>query len=163
MLQRIQTVFLFLAFVAGVLIFFFPIATYDLLDGSKIEFYLQMVREISKDTFKGMVVNSSKFNQWFTLPLSAGQLVIIVLLFVSIFKYKKRTFQIRMNNLCILINVLLVGGVFYYSTFLEKSTGTSSHYQFGAVFPLISIIFLFLANYNIRKDEKLIRSADRLR
>ena len=162
MLQRIQTVFMFLAVVAGVLIFFFPIATY-ISDTSYLKFFLHMVRELSSEPFNDMSVTNSSFEQWFTLPLSAGQLVIIILVFITIFKYKRRKLQIRLNNLTIFLNVLLVGGIFYYTTILEEQTGASSAYGIGAVFPLVAIILLFIANYNIRKDEKLIRSADRLR
>lgn len=162
MLQRIQTVFMFLAVVAGVLIFFFPVATY-VSDTSYLKFFLHMIREMSSEPFQDMSVENLKFEQWFTLPLSAGQLVIIVLLFISIFKYKKRILQIRLNNLNIFLNVLLVGGIFYYTTLLEEKTGASSQYGVGAVFPLVAIVLLFLANYHIRKDEKLIRSAERLR
>ena len=36
-------------------------------------------------------------------------------------------------------------------------------YGVGLLLPALSIVFLFLANKAIRKDDKLIRSADRLR
>lgn len=162
MLQRIQTVFMFLAVIAGVLIFFFPIASY-LADTSYLKFFLHMVKELSSDPFNDMAIAETKFAQWFTLPLSAGQLIIVILVFISIFKYKRRKLQIRLNNLTIFLNVLLVGGIFYYTTLLEAQSGASSDYGAGAVFPLLSIVLLFMANHYIKKDEKLIRSADRLR
>jgi hypothetical protein len=153
---------MFLAIIAGVLIFFFPIATY-LSDTSYLKFFLHMIKELSSEPFNDMSVENMKFEQWFTLPLSGGQTVIVILIFISIFRYKKRITQIRLNNLSIFLNVLLVGGIFYYTTMLEEMTGAASQYGIGAVFPLISIILLFLANYYIRKDEKLIRSTYRLR
>jgi hypothetical protein len=61
------------------------------------------------------------------------------------------------------LSVLLVGGIFYYSTMLEKQYEIIPQYGVGGLFPLVSIILLFLANHFIQKDEKLIRSADRLR
>jgi hypothetical protein len=36
-------------------------------------------------------------------------------------------------------------------------------YKVGAALPVVSIVLLLLAYGGIRKDEKLIRSADRLR
>jgi len=103
------------------------------------------------------------FDQWFTLPLSGGQMLILIILFVSIFKFKNRKLQIQLNRLCVFLNVLLVGGIFYYTTMIEEKTGAAPEYGFAAIFPLIAIILLFMANNGIRKDEKLIRSADRLR
>jgi hypothetical protein len=59
--------------------------------------------------------------------------------------------------------VLLVGGIFYYNFLLEESSKTIAEYGVAAAFPLMAIILLFLANFYIRKDERLIRSANRLR
>ncbi|MCU0396329.1 MAG: DUF4293 domain-containing protein [Chitinophagaceae bacterium] len=48
--------------------------------------------------------------------------------------------------------------------FLFKTNSfTSSMYKVGAALPVVSIVLLLLAYGGIRKDEKLIRSADRLR
>lgn len=48
---------------------------------------------------------------------------------------------------------------------LEKISGTVSEgtYGWGLALPLIGVLFIFLANRAIRKDEALVRSADRLR
>ena len=35
--------------------------------------------------------------------------------------------------------------------------------SFGAIIPLLSILFIYLANKAIRKDEDLVRSIDRIR
>jgi len=162
MLQRIQTVFMFLAVMAGVLIFFFPIATYT-SDNYYITFFIHLIQDMTHDPFDGTSTTDVQFGQWFTLPLAVGQLLIILLLFVTIFRFKKRILQIRLNWLNIFLNVLLVAGVFYYTTMLEEKTGVTSQYGISFIVPVIVIILLFVANYYIRKDEKLIRSADRLR
>ncbi len=162
MLQRIQSVFMFLAAIMGILIFFFPIATY-FSDTVYFKFFLCSIRDMSGTPFNDMAVATKPYSDWFTLPLAIFQLVIVVLTVVTIFKYRKRMAQIRLNYLSIFLNVLLVGGIFYASSLLETETGTSPDYGFGGVFPLIAIVLLFLANNYIRKDERLIRSADRLR
>jgi len=162
MLQRIQTIFVFFALVAGILIFFFPVATY-ISDTNYLTFFIHTMTDMAPDPFTEMSSGVTQFGQWFTLPLAAGQFLIIVLLFYTIFKFKKRTLQIRLNLLSIFLNVLLVGGVFYYTTMIEEKTGAVSDYGLAAIFPLIAIILLFIANFYIRKDEKLIRSSNRLR
>jgi len=54
---------------------------------------------------------------------------------------------------------------FYYVPELEAITETNADYisEPGIYLSIVSVIFLILANRFIRKDEKLIRSADRLR
>ncbi|MCF8364889.1 MAG: DUF4293 domain-containing protein [Bacteroidales bacterium] len=162
MLQRIQTVFMFLATIAGVLIFFFPVATY-ISNTDYLSFFIHTIESLAPQPFEEMASNSIHFGRWFTIPLAAGQLLIIIILFYTIFQYKKRVLQIRLNTLNIFLNVLLVGGIFYYATLLEGKTGASSQYGVATIFPLIVIVLLFIANYNIRKDERLIRSSNRLR
>ena len=162
MLQRIQSVFMFFAVISGVLIFFFPIASY-LSETTSLVFYIHTIENLSHQPFPEMATSTQEFSPWFTLPLSGGQLFIIILSFFSIFKFKKRILQIRLNRLTIFLNVLLVGGIFYYNTLLEESSKAVAEYGFAAAFPLMAIIFLFLGNYYIRKDERLIRSANRLR
>jgi positive regulator of sigma E activity len=95
--------------------------------------------------------------------LALGQFLIILLAFITLFQYKRRIFQVRLNLLNILLNVLLIGGIFYYASMLETASGATADYKIATVFPLLSLVMIFLANHYIRKDEKLIRSANRLR
>ena len=81
---------------------------------------------------------------------------------ITIFSFKNRTRQILFNYLNIFINALLVSLLVYWM--LNLSGGI--HFPekgIEPVFPSISIICLFLANKNIRKDERLVKSVDRLR
>jgi hypothetical protein len=159
MLQRIQSVFLFLVAVFGVLTLVFPIAEFA-GEMNMLRFYLYNIQELSPDPFGHSV---STYDRWLTLPLALGQFVIILLAFITIFQYKRRMLQNRLNLLNIFLNVLLIGGIFYYVSMLETATGATADYQIATVFPLVSLVMIFLANHYIRKDERLIRSANRLR
>ena len=60
--------------------------------------------------------------------------------------------------------------VFWYADMIEKQTNIKPIYftfnqpiALVSVFPLISIVLLFIANSKIRKDENLVRAADKLR
>ncbi len=161
MIQRIQTAFLLLAVISGILAFFFPIAVY-FSETVYSKFFLSGVIDLARDPFGSEAVKN-QFSFWFTLPLLIIQVVAILLAGYTIFQYKRRPFQIKMNRLNIFLNVMLVGAVFFYSTMIEEKVAAKPDYGLAVVFPLIAIILLFLANFNIRKDEKLIRSADRLR
>ena len=79
----------------------------------------------------------------------------------AILKYKKRIVQQRLNWLNILINVTLLG-VFVYRM-LNSSGELVSEKGVGLFVPVLSIVFLFLANKAILRDERLVKSEDRLR
>ena len=89
-------------------------------------------------------------------------LVSFLVAIVSIFSYKKRIRQILLNNINIFINVLLTGLLIYW---LLNLSGGISFPEKGIelAFPPISLFCLFMANSFIRKDEKLVKSVDRIR
>ena len=89
-------------------------------------------------------------------------LVSFLLAIVSIFSYKKRVRQILLNNINIFINVLLTGLLIYW---LLNLSGGISFPEKGIelAFPPIALFCLFMANIYIRKDEKLVKSVDRIR
>ena len=85
-----------------------------------------------------------------------------VLAIYSIFKYKKRSVQQWLNWLNILINFTLLG-IFVYRMLNSPGESFISEKGVGVFAPVLSIVFLFMANKAIRRDEKLVKSADRLR
>ena len=92
----------------------------------------------------------------------ALSLVSFLLAIISIFSYKKRVRQILLNNINIFINALLTGLLIYW---LLNLSGGIDFPEKGIelAFPLISLFSLFMANVNIKKDEKLVKSVDRIR
>ena len=82
--------------------------------------------------------------------------------FICIFMYKNRRRQILLNNFSIVINALLIW-LLIYSLLNLPGRMVFPEKGIEPVFPLISIVFLFLANKNIHRDERLVKSVDRLR
>lgn len=80
----------------------------------------------------------------------------------TIFKYKKRNIQQLLNWLNIVINFTLLG-IFVYRMLNSPGESFISEKGVGVFAPVLSIVFLFMANKAIRRDEKLVKSADRLR
>ena len=78
---------------------------------------------------------------------------------ITIFLFKKRKIQIRICYAMIL-SLVLAYIIYLFVNFGSLSL-TGMNYTF--LFPFIAIIFVFLALQGIKKDEKLIRSLDRLR
>lgn len=94
--------------------------------------------------------------------LNIGSIVLVIIGALSIFSFKNRKRQILLNTISIIINVLLIGVLAYW--LLNLSGGI--HFPekgIESIFPLIAVICLLIANIYIRKDERLVKSVDRLR
>jgi peptidoglycan/LPS O-acetylase OafA/YrhL len=83
--------------------------------------------------------------------------------FISLFCFKNRNVQRKINYLNIIINVLLIGFMVY--DLLNSSGGKNLLPEKGVelLVPVLLIILLAMANKYINKDEKLIKSVDRFR
>ena len=137
MIQRIQTVYMIVALVmTGVLPFVFPLWT--LTD--------------HKDFF---FMGSQAYTILFGLSTSLSLLAILF--------YKKRQHQFVINRLNIILNLILLGLFVYRSLNLSGETPAVSEKGIGMFLPIVSIVFLVLANKAIKKDEDLVKSVDRLR
>ncbi len=86
----------------------------------------------------------------------------IALSIISILSFKKRQFQFVMNRLSIILNFVLLG-VFVYRSLKVSGETLVSEKGIGVLLPIISIVFLAMANKAIKKDEDLVKSVDRLR
>jgi glucan phosphoethanolaminetransferase (alkaline phosphatase superfamily) len=155
MIQRIQTLFLFLAFIAIILIFFFPLASF-LSDVQYYKFYVGEVRNM-------VPTNVAAYGRYFTMPFLIVVSGMLVMTVVTIMSYKKRLKQIKLVNFAILLNVVLIVMMFFYTDKISKDLVIPTKYVIGSAFPLISLVFLVLSLRFIRRDEKLVRSMDRLR
>jgi len=131
MIQRIQTIWLFLIFLlSGCLFFLFP------------------VKSESSDLFPYLCL-------WI-----GGIALTFVLSFVAIFLYKKRPLQLKMCTGIWILQILFYVTVFFA---LRSTRETDVVWQWTVAFPLIVCILDILAIRAIKKDEKLVRSLDRLR
>ncbi|GEN66530.1 MULTISPECIES: DUF4293 family protein [Chryseobacterium] len=94
--------------------------------------------------------------------LNIGCILLVLAGALSIFSFKNRKRQILLNTISIIINVLLIGVLAYW---LLSLSGGIQFPEKGIepIFPLIAVICLFIANVYIRKDERLVKSVDRLR
>lgn len=156
MIQRIQTLYLFVVAVACSLLFFFPMIDY--IDPVKGTYKLFAAGLRSFSDIPGYLF----FLQ--TLPLLILVACSLLLAIITVFLYKNRKLQFRLVSINVLINVLLIALVFLlYSRMFEHRLQIPSNYQFGMYVPLISLVFLVLASRAIRKDEALVKSSDRLR
>jgi len=84
------------------------------------------------------------------------------IIIANVFNFKKRKLQVVINRIAMLLNIVLVGFLIYeYITLLQKGEATGP--GLGLIMPLLALILLSMANRGITKDEALVRSADRFR
>lgn len=94
--------------------------------------------------------------------INIGCFVLAVIGVVSIFSFNNRKRQILLNKISIFINALLIGFLVYW--ILNLSGGVDLPEKgIEPVFPVLAILCLVIANIYIRKDERLVKSVDRLR
>ena len=93
-------------------------------------------------------------DQYLALGLSLSMIGLILL---NIFNFNKRKLQLKINLTALLLGLGLEALVLY------TIFSTQADLAFAAVLPAVAILFLFLANKGIQKDEKLIKDSDRLR
>ncbi len=158
MIQRIQTLYLTLAAIALALIFAFPLAQFFSETGT---YYFKAIG------LKNMVPGGDElFNPTVFLPLPILVVVILFMLVFAISQFKNRTFQIRLVNITVLLTAVLIAGIFFlYIPMIEKKIAIIPDYSksFGVYVPLVSLVFQILATRAIKRDDQLVRSADRLR
>ena len=83
-------------------------------------------------------------------------LIISIISFYTIFKYKNRQTQFVLNRFSIILCFLFVGILIFMFDII-------SSFEWINLVPLFSIVLLVLANRAIKKDDDLIRSIDRIR
>lgn len=92
-------------------------------------------------------------------------IVAVLLPLVAIFSFKNRKKQVNMTMLGMVATIGFMALMVMRVSNINNSDPLPSDgsYQIGFVLPVLAIVFLFLAIRGIKKDEKLVKSLDRLR
>jgi hypothetical protein len=91
------------------------------------------------------------------LILSAG---VGIASLISIFLYKNRKTQLRIVLITLLVSII---NLVLFFTQTQKFVPGEGNYNLTAIFAFVVPVFLILTMRGIRKDEKLVKSLDRLR
>lgn len=154
MIQRIQSIFLLLA------------------SGSAFSLFLDPMSFFTVDTTTDLqgIAASSMADGVFNIHDNIIMLILVgimgVLALVAIFLFRNRKLQMTVSRVVIVASILMMvlTGVLFYQDYQRMQTvDYVIDGEFGLLAPLASIIFTILALVFIRKDDKLVRSMDRLR
>ncbi len=162
MIQRIQSLYLAVAVVLSGLCFAFPLAIFECA-GYDPAIYNLIPENVSADT-TSIPQRTIAWNA-ICFPIAIGLLSLL-----SIFMFKNRMKQIRVVAVAFLLSVIYVGVLFMWIISAQAGalaeqgvTVTKTVYGLASYLPIAQIILLILAQQAIKKDEKLVRSSERLR
>ncbi|HEY2349725.1 MAG TPA: DUF4293 domain-containing protein [Puia sp.] len=141
MLQRIQSIWLLLAAICAVLTIKFSFYSGNIeIPGQPVSFqYL-----------------TATFNIWILIVT----IVITCIAAIDIFLYKNRKLQGRLAILGILFSFL---NIFLYLKAIHRFVENQGSHTISSVFVFVIPILFFLAWRGIYRDQKLVKSLDRLR
>lgn len=160
MIQRIQTVYLALVVLIASLLFLIPLFVLNPGE-TAIDSTIYNSSVINIVTIKDKVSQVLSTN-WQLITVNSLILLISVL---AIFSFKDRKRQMKMSRALIFLSVL--EGIFIFNQINQLRTVAGVGYNltfnpFAYMLVLIPV-FAFMAFRGILKDDKLVRSADRLR
>jgi hypothetical protein len=144
MIQRIQSIYLLIA---------------TLLSGGIIFIVNLWVDEQGAKFF---VLDSFSSENTLLKVMGVFFFVSALLTFIAIFQFKNRQLQFVLGRITILINFILLGIVVYFSQNLSGEINVSEK-GIGLLIPILTIVFVVIANKAIKRDEELVKSVDRLR
>ena len=154
MWQRIQTLYLLIGMLLNGLLFGVSLAVLNWEDSAYTFQLGGMSSEAGELTYSSTSLMVVCF---FSMLIS----LIVILMF------KKRQLQIKLSQLNLFVQVILVALIFFLIDEAAKSIGNTEgiiiEYGIGTYLSLIPMIFIYLAIRGIKKDEALVRAADRIR
>lgn len=141
MIQRIQTLWLLIVALTAFATYTLTLYVGTLVDGTEKQFLLA-------DDFALVLV---------IIPLG-------ILAMVCLFLFRNRKLQFRLSVLGVVLSIGFIAlEYFRVEGFKRDNLIQSGSYQLGALLPIVMVLFFFLAARGIRRDEKLVKSMDRLR
>jgi len=157
MIQRPQTLF-FLAIVAICVMLIFSDTTF--FEAQNTDSSQSVEVEYDETKLTATEGTSSEVNTYMLGFIAAiGALAVAGLL---LFKNRKLQTLISSVNYLLILGLIII--MYMYSMHIDYFEGTGKQsFTFAALLPMALLFFNFLAIKGVKRDEKLIRSMDRLR
>ena len=158
MIQRIQSVFLLLLALAMLAVALLPLWTKtDPISHAGLTLTAFRLFRGEAPGAGGLV-----FSAW---PIGTLALTSAATALYAIFQYRRRSVQLVLCSLNLLLIVATLGAEFLYSGRADQllNVKLEGHYLAGFYLPTLALMLNLLASRYIRRDERLVRSQDRLR
>jgi glucan phosphoethanolaminetransferase (alkaline phosphatase superfamily) len=155
MWQRIQTVFLAILIISLIAAIMFPIWAHEAVGQSHKLFALHYTIKAQS----GEMISTDYLPYCLTAVLAMAAITISI---IEIRKYRDRVLQMKLGALNSLFLAATIVSAFIFSNQLAKEF-QGGQFGLGLWLPGIAVVCNLLANFFIRKDEKLVRDSNRLR
>jgi len=152
MIQRIQSLWLLIAAVCAFMSLKFSFYTGNILASDQAQPVLRNLTGVGLTGNTGDVKTELNF---ISLLLVAATGIVAL---IAIFMYGNRKMQLRLSIVALITSALAL--VYLFIRTNDFTDGTMS---LTSVFTFLPPVFIFLASRGISKDEKLVKSMDRLR
>jgi hypothetical protein len=158
MLQRVQTLFLLGVILSMGAIMASPI--WMKVDIEKQEKVLLDAQELQHLGAENQVMEAQQ-TYYILIPVVLSMAIALY----SIFRYNNRMAQVVLNLVNIFVIFSSFGIMVYFMRQGEEmlNPDEQGEYQFGLILPMLALVFNSLANRFIRRDERLVKSVDRIR
>lgn len=158
MIQRIQSVFLLLLALAMLSVAILPLwAKIDPVSHAELTLTaFHLFRSA------GPAAGATVASAW---PIGTLALAAAATALYAIFQYRRRSVQLLLCSLNLLLIVATIGAAFLYSNRADQMLNVKmeGHFLTGFYLPTLALMLNLLASRYIRADERLVRSQDRLR
>jgi len=135
MIQRIQSVYLFLVILVNLIAAFFL--------GESLDKSASFIENISVEYLAYFILISG-LTLW------------------TLLAFKNRGMQLKLGQFNLFLNFVALGFLIYWLLILPGEINFSEK-GIGFIIPAISIVFILLAQKAIKRDDELVKSADRFR
>lgn len=152
MIQRKQTVYLFLALVLNIVCLCLPVG--------RFVFQTMGADAVLTNLWIRMGDGTMQFSGWY---LFAILLLACPVTIWAIASYKKRRFQANLCLLCMVLMVLWYAGYAVVKFHVAPQMNADLSMAWTYFLPFLSMICYVLARRGVLADEKLVRSMDRIR
>lgn len=152
MIQRIQSLWLFLAAAALIAVLFLPVGMFKMPHGlyECTAFKMTQAGDVPP----------------LNLPVSLIGILSMIggfISFLAIFVFKKRNLQIRFTWVAFTVKAILASGMIGMFMYFKYALDAWVGYGPALIMPILGLILDLLAIKGIQKDEALIKSLDRIR
>lgn len=152
MIQRIQSVYLFLVIILSVL--FITGNLWQLTDPSGQTLFFR---------FTGLYLEKGNILQSRDMIILILSLIIPVLLAIAIFLFKNRKIQTVMVVSAIGLDIILTCLLLVHLIHKGRTDFIAPALSYRSIIPVVNLVLLFFALRGIRKDQELVKSYDRIR
>ncbi len=153
MIQRIQTFYLLVAEILIGTLFVSPFG--KLVDKAGADFTTDLLG-VHRIGANSMLLQSNMF-------LTILGVVILILILVTIIRYKARNSQQKIAFIVLFSCLVLAGFMFLNVRAVAEQMVGLYTLNLAFIFPIIAAVLTLMAIRGIRKDEALVRSIDRIR